>query len=76
MLATLNDDLAIFASNHEVVLCLRIARLRNHNGADDGNVDFRFLKKYYIQSLENQYKIVDLLVQKLLRSLQPLSQVD
>ena len=32
---------------------------------DDGNVDFRSLKKY-IQSFENKYKIVDLLVQKLL----------
>ena len=44
-----------------------LARLRNHNATDDGNVDFRYFKKkiFYIQSLENKYKVVDLLVQKL-----------
>ena len=42
-----------------------IARLRNHNAADDGNVDFGSLKKPHIQSLENKYKVVDLQVQKL-----------
>ena len=43
-----------------------IARLRNHNATDDGNVDFRLLKKFCIQSLENKCTVVDLLAQKLL----------
>ena len=39
-----------------------IVRLRNHNATDDGNLDLRsFKKKFYIQSLENKYKVVDLL---------------
>ena len=49
------------------VVKLTKARLRNHNATDDGNVDFRSLKKFYIQSLEN--KVVDLLVQKLLNDM-------
>ena len=32
-------------------------------------IDFRSLKKFYIQSLENKYKVVDLLVQKLLNEM-------
>ena len=48
---------------------LIIARLRNNNATDDGNVDFRSLKKIYIQSLENKYKVVDLPVEKLLNDM-------
>ena len=33
-----------------------LARLRNYNATDDGNVDFRSFKKIDIQSLENKYK--------------------
>ena len=40
--------------------------IRNHNATDKGNVDLRsFKKKIYIQSLENEYKVVGLPVQKL-----------
>ena len=46
-----------------------IARLRNHNATDDGNVDFRSFKKFYIQSCKNKNKVVDLLVQKLLNDM-------
>ena len=47
-----------------------LVRLRNLNTTDDGNVDFRsFKKKFYIQSLGNKYKVVDLLVQKLLNDI-------
>ena len=40
-----------------------VVRLRNHNATDDGNVGFRYFKKVHIQSLENKYKAVELLVQ-------------
>ena len=45
------------------------AKLQNHNATDDGNVDFRSLKKLCIQSLENNYKVVDLLDQKVLNDM-------
>ena len=39
----------------------RLARLRNRNATDDGNVDFRSSQKnFYIQRLESRYKLVDL----------------
>ena len=46
-----------------------LARLRNHIATDDGNVEFRSFKKFYIQSLQNKYKVVDLLAQKLLNDM-------
>ena len=49
----------------EIVGTLILARLRNHNATDDGNVDLRSSKKIDIQSLENKCKVVDSPVQKL-----------
>ena len=43
--------------------------LRNHNGTNNGNVDFRSFKKFHMQSLENKYEAVDLPVQKLLNDM-------
>ena len=47
----------------------RLTKLQNHSTTDDGNVDFRSLQKNHIQSLESKYKVVDLLVQKLLHDM-------
>ena len=52
------------------VLSSLLVRLRNHNSTQGGNVDFRFSKNLYIQSLKDKYKVVlDLLVQKLLNDM-------
>ena len=47
-----------------------LPRLRNHNATDNSNVDFSSLKKNSVsQNLENKYKVVELLVQKLLNGM-------
>ena len=46
-----------------------LARLQNHNATDNGNVDLRSFRKFYIQGVKKRYKVVDLLVQKILNDM-------
>ena len=53
----------------EISLSNRLTRERYYRGYEiatyDGNVDFRFSEKFYVRSLKNSCKVVDLLAQKL-----------
>ena len=50
-------------------LFIHISEVTKHYATDDGNVDLDLSRKFYIQSLENKYKVVDLLVRKLLNDI-------
>ena len=56
-------------ATHQSMFNPTLTKLQNHSTTDDGNVDFRSLQKNHIQSLESKYKVVDLLVQKLLHDM-------